>query len=272
MNSLSFVSSLSFPSPCQQTPHYNRVKLHSNCLHKYSYSVRNHEHHYLACSSIKFQPQHARHLIFCATNLPEEGFVAVMNFDDLVEKDWSFLESDSTNSKQDRDKIDRIISAGNVSQTSKVLVSLGSDDFVDRLVESSPPQLLLVVHDSLLSLACIKERHDKVKCWQGELIYVPEKWTPFDVVFLYFLPAVPFKLEEIFEALASRCSPGTRVVISYLQGRPALEQQRQQYPDIVVSDLPDTISLEKVASDHSFVMKEYVDDSSFYLAILEFKA
>lgn len=195
-----------------------------------------------------------------------------MNFEELGEKDWSILESDSTNSKEDLGKIDQIMRAGNVTETSKVLVSLGSDDFVDCLSESCPCQFLVVVHDSLLSLASIKERYDEVKCWQGELIYVPEKWTPFDVVFLYFLPALPFKLEEIFEALASRCSPGARVVISHLKGRPALEQQRQQYPDIIVADLPDRSHLEKVASDHSFMLKEYVDDSSFYLAVLEFKA
>jgi len=136
-----------------------------------------------------------------------------MNFEELAEKDWSILESDSTSLKEDVDKISQIIRAGNVMETSNVLVSLGSDDFVDCLVESCPCEFLLVVHDSLLSLACIKERHDDVKCWQGELIYVPEKWAPFDVVFLYFLPALPFKLEEIFEALASRCSPGRISVI-----------------------------------------------------------
>ena len=61
-------------------------------------------------------------------------------------------------------------------------------------------------------------------------------------------------------------------MISHLKGRPALEQQRQQYPDIVVSDLPDKSQLEKVASDHSFTLKEYVDNPSFYLAVLEFKS
>lgn len=195
-----------------------------------------------------------------------------MNFDELVEKDWSFLDSDSSSSKEEYDtKTDRIISAGNVEETSRVLVSIGSDEFVDRLVDSSPCQLLLIVHESLLSLACIKERHDKVKCWQGELIFVPEKWAPLDVVFLYFLPGLPFKLDEIFKTLSSRCSPGARVVISHLQGKQALEQQQQQYPDIIVSDLPDKMTLEKVASDHSFVVKEFVDDSGFYLAVLEFK-
>jgi hypothetical protein len=88
------------------------------------------------------------------------------------------------------------------------MVSVGSEAFLDRLVESSPCGLLLVVHDSLFVLAGIKEKHDKVKCWQGELIYVPDKWAPLDVVFLYFLPAVPFNLGQVFGALAKCFSPG----------------------------------------------------------------
>lgn len=273
MSYLTFSSSLLFPLTFQQPPPYNRLRLNCNSLHKYSHNARCYHHHHSFTTSILFHPLNARHSLVCSTLPPEEGVVAVMNFEELVEKDWSFLESDSTDSEEDhRKKTDQIISAGNVMETSKVLVSIGSDDFVDQLVESSPCRLLIVVHDSILSLACIKERHDKVKCWQGELLFVPEKWTPFDVVFLYFLPALPFKLDDIFKALADRCSPGARVVISHIQGRQTLEQQRQQYHDIVVSDLPDKMSLENVASDHSFVVKEYVDDLGFYLAVLEFKS
>lgn len=271
MNCLAFSSS--FLLTCKQPPLSNRLRPRSNFFPQYSHI--NNRCHYPSCTvgpSVQFHPSNTRHSLICATTSPEEGVVAVMNFEDLVEKDWSFLESDSTISKEEHDKkTDRIISAANIVETSKVLVSIGSDEFVDRLVDSSPCQLLLVVHESILSLACIKERHDKVKCWQGELISVPEKWAPLDVFFLYFLPALPFKLDEIFKTLASRCSPGARVVISHHQGRQVLEQQRQQYHDIVVSDLPEKMTLEKVASDHSFLLKELVDDSSFYLAVLEFK-
>ena len=61
------------------------------------------------------------------------------------------------------------------------------------------------------------------------------------------------------------------MVISHLKGRQALAQLQRLYPDIVVSDLPDKTTLEKVASDHSFVMDEFVDDLSLYLAVLKFK-
>ncbi|XP_021770336.1 uncharacterized protein LOC110734481 [Chenopodium quinoa] len=272
MNSFSFSSSFLCPSSYQKPPLSNRLILHSNCLHQYSQSRCSFPHRSVGVSYNQFYSPHIRYSLVCAAT-PQEGVVAVMNFDELVEKDWSILESGSTSSKEEHDnKTDQIISAGNIVETSKVLVSIGSDEFVDQLVNSSPCQLLLIVHESLLSLACIKERHDKVKCWQGELIYVPDKWAPLDVVFLYFLPGLPFKLDEIFKTLASRCSPGARVVISHLQGRQALEQQRQQYPDVVVSDLPEKMTLEKVASNHLFVLKEFVDDLSFYLAVLEFKS
>lgn len=200
MTSLSFFFS---PSTCQQPPLSNRLKL-------YSHSQCGHHRLSVAFSSVQFHSSLVKRSLACAATPPQEGVVAVMNFDELVEKDWSFLESNGTNSEEELDrKTDRIISAGNVVGTSKVMVALGSDKFIDRLVDSTPCQLLLVVHESLLSLACIKERHDKVKCWQGELIFVPEKWAPLDVVFLYFLPGLPFTLEEIFKALTNLCSPGT---------------------------------------------------------------
>lgn len=136
-----------------------------------------------------------------------DGTVSIINFEDVMEKDWSFLEYPDS-SEEHKQKIDEIISAGEITETSKVLIAISSDEFVDRVVDSSNCKQLLVIHDSLFMLARIKEKYDKVKCWQGELIYIPEKWTPFDVVFLYFLPALPFELGQILEALKKRCLPG----------------------------------------------------------------
>ncbi|KAG4916031.1 hypothetical protein JHK87_053588 [Glycine soja] len=152
------------------------------------------------------------------------------------------------------------------SINSRVLVSTGSEDFVDTLVGLTPS--VFVVHDSLLTLACIKEKYDRVKCWQGEIIYVPEKWAPFDAVFLYFLPALAFKLDQILGSLAGKCATGGRVIISHPKGREVLEQQRKQYPDVVVSDLPDKTYLQSVAAAHSFDVAEFVDEPGLYLAIL----
>ncbi|KAK9943899.1 hypothetical protein M0R45_009489 [Rubus argutus] len=199
-----------------------------------------------------------------------EGVVSVINFEDFAEKDWSFLESDDFGSEQDKLKVDHIISAGEIQETSRVMVSVGSEAFLDRLVESSPCGLLLVVHDSLFVLAGIKEKHDKVKCWQGELIYVPDKWAPLDVVFLYFLPAVPFNLGQVFGALAKCFSPGARIVISHPHGREVLEKQRQQYPDVITSDLPEKSTLTEVAAEHCFELTNYVDEPGLYLAALKF--
>ncbi|KAL7618395.1 hypothetical protein Lser_V15G02301 [Lactuca serriola] len=167
------------------------------------------------------------------------GSIPVINFEDFVEKDWSFLDADDISSNQVyKQNTDRIISSGKISEDSK---------------------------------ACIKENYDKVKCWQGELIFVPEKWAPFDVVFLYFLPALPFELGQIFEALSKICSPGARIVISHPKGREMLKQQKVEYPDVVVSDLPDKVMLESVASHHSFMMLEFIDEPGFYLAVLTHK-
>ncbi|CAA0841539.1 Unknown protein [Striga hermonthica] len=195
----------------------------------------------------------------------------VVHFEDFVEKDWSFLDPDETKADQEHmKKIDRIISAGKIEETSRILVSVGSEAFVDRVVCSSPCEQLFVIHDSLLTLACIKEKYDEVKCWQGELVNPPEKWTNFDVVFLYFLPALPFELDQVLAALAGRCLPGARVVISHQQGRQVAEDQQKQYPDIVVSSLPKKMSLQNAADKHSFEVVEFMDEPGFYLAVLRF--
>ncbi|KAK4767435.1 hypothetical protein SAY86_015185 [Trapa natans] len=226
-----------------------------------------------SCRLISFgSPRFHRHSRISSTATPNEGTVSVINFEELMEKDWSFLEMDNVGSLAAyTQNIDRVLSAGKVDATSKILVSFCSETFIDKLIESSQCQLLLVVHDSLFVLAGIKEKYDKVKCWQGELIYVPEKWTSFNVVFIYFLPALPFTLDQILGALAKRCLPGARVVISHPEGRQVLDQQRREFPEAVISDLPDKETLEVAATKHSFMVTEYTDDDKLYLAVLKFK-
>ncbi|KAI3738549.1 hypothetical protein L2E82_28584 [Cichorium intybus] len=203
---------------------------------------------------------------------PTEGSIPVINFEDFVEKDWSFLDAeDITSNEVYKQNIDSIISSGKISEDSNILISTGSEGFIDRVIDTHSCKQLLVVHDSLFVLACIKEKYDKVKCWQGELIFVPEKWAPFDVVFLYFLPALPFELDQVFGTLSKICSPGARIVISHPKGREMVKQQKVEYPDIVVSDLPDKVTLESVAFDHSFTMLQFIDEPGFYLALLTHK-
>ncbi|KAG7570111.1 S-adenosyl-L-methionine-dependent methyltransferase [Arabidopsis thaliana x Arabidopsis arenosa] len=224
--------------------------------------------HFISPQHLSFsQSNVSPYRAFCVSpTSPPEGTVSVFDFH---EKDWSFLESMEIESTEHAQKIERIIKAGEISESSRVLVSISSEAFVDRLVESSPTQLLLIVHDSLFTLACVKEKYDKVKCWQGELIYVPEKWSPLDVVFLYFLPALPFDLDDLFKTLSQRCSSGARVVISHPQGRQGLEQQRKEFSDVVVSDLPDDSTLRNVAKKHSFELTQFVDEQGLYLAVLK---
>ncbi|KAH1107324.1 hypothetical protein J1N35_011092 [Gossypium stocksii] len=81
----------------------------------------------------------------------------------------------------------------------------------------------------------IKEKYDEVKCWQGELIYVPEKWTPFDVIFLYFLPVLPFELDQIFAALAKRCSSGVKAQVATVEQASIEAAQNVETPIAIVT-------------------------------------
>ncbi|KZV37915.1 hypothetical protein F511_12197 [Dorcoceras hygrometricum] len=244
--------------PFCNVDHYHCSHLHNLPSHEFRFPLVSHT------------PASSHRWSISGTISSNEGTVPLMQIEDLVEKDWSFLDTDYPSSDEEhRLKMDRIISAGGISKTARVLVSIGSEAFVDRVFDTSPVQQLLIVHDSLLTLACIKEKYDSVKCWQGEVINVPEKWTPFDVVFLYFLPGLPFELNEVLGALAKRCSLGARVVMSHPQGRQAIEEQRLKYPDVVVSSLPEETMLVSVAAEHSFEVVEFVDEpAGFYLAVL----
>ncbi|KAL8259824.1 hypothetical protein R6Q59_027777 [Mikania micrantha] len=257
MNSIFAPSSLSCLPSLYNNPSPNK--------HTSNFSFVNHRVSSHSIKSAFIAPKSTN----CAA-IPSDGTVSVINFEEFVEKDWSFLDVDDVNSdKVYRQNIDRIISAGKVGEDSKVLISTGSEGFVDQVVDTCSYKQLLVVHDSLFVLACIKEKYDKVKCWQGELIFVPEKWVPFDVVFLYFLPSLPYELDRVFGALSKICSPGARIVISHPKGREMLEQQKAEYPDVVVSDLPDKPTLESVASHQSFTLVDFVDQPGFFLAVLE---
>lgn len=57
-------------------------------------------------------------------------------------------------------------------------------------------------------------------------------------------------------------------MISHPQGRQVVEEQQQQYPDMVVSNLPDEIALQISAAHHSFEVVEFFDEPGFYLAVL----
>lgn len=210
MNILTSISSFIpvRPPSLPSTPGFNSLPLSSFGFGPKSQGCSSH--------SIKFPPTSPNPI--CTFGFPitatNQEAVSVVEFEEFVDKDWSFLEFDGTDSDAEHmHKIDRIISAGSIKETSKVLVSIGPEAFVDKIVFSSPCEQLFVVHDSLLVLACIKERHDKVKCWQGELIDLPEKWTAFDVLYLYFLPALSSELDQVLEALAKRCLPGNMIMI-----------------------------------------------------------
>lgn len=60
------------------------------------------------------------------------------------------------------------------------------------------------------------------------------------------------------------------MVFSHPQGRQVLEEQRREFPDAVVADLPDLVTLQKAAADHCLGIVEFVDEPGLYLAVLKF--
>lgn len=59
-------------------------------------------------------------------------------------------------------------------------------------------------------------------------------------------------------------------MISHPHGKEAVEGQQRQYPDVVVSNLPDKMTLQTTAAKHSFQVLEFVEEPGFYLAVMRF--
>lgn len=127
---------------------------------------------------------------------------------DLIEKDWSFIDSADDGSGWDA-KCRRILSTAEVGEKSRLLVSFGASGFVDRIVTECQWETLLVVHDSLFDLAMIKEKYDRVRCWQGSIMDLPKKFLPLDVVFVCYFPGMGLSVEDLLASLATACSSGS---------------------------------------------------------------
>lgn len=182
---------------------------------------------------------------------------------EFMDRDWSFLEQNSSNGK-----MKRVVDAAQVEQNSRVVVCLGTQQFVDYLCMTNPC-VLSVMHYSLLELANIKEKHDSVKCRQGDIVGMPSSSPPLDVVFINCLPALNHSLPRIFEALVRRCAPGARLIISDTQGRDQLRVHKKYNPDVITGDLPDQVELEKVLWRYPLQLISFSDEADFYLAVLK---
>uniref|UniRef100_A0ACD5XMY4 Uncharacterized protein n=1 Tax=Avena sativa TaxID=4498 RepID=A0ACD5XMY4_AVESA len=194
--------------------------------------------------------------------------------DDIVEKDWSFLNASGS-------QLPRALAAGALSPASRVLAVTPTASFVSALLSESPCELLVAAHESLYVLGGIKEEHDQVRCFHlegggggqggGVVEAVPERFDAFDVVFVCYFPGMGVTAAALLRSLAKRCCKGARVVMFLDQGRQNLVEHRREHPDIVFSDLPSRSSLEKAAAGSKYEIVEFVDESTLYLAVLQFQ-
>lgn len=182
---------------------------------------------------------------------------------EIMERDWSFLEKNSSNGK-----MKRVVDAAQVEQDSRAVVCLGTQKFVDYLCMTTPC-VLSVMHYSLLELANIKEKHDSVKCRQGDIVGMPSSLPLLDVVFINCLPALNHPLPRILDAVVRRCVPGARLIISDTQGRDQLRVHKKDNPDVITGDLPDRLELEKVLRRYPLQLISFSDEADFYLAVLK---
>lgn len=130
---------------------------------------------------------------------------------DVVEKDWSFLESAGAD-------LQRALAAAALTPASRVLAVTPTAAFVGALLASSPCELLVAAHESLYVLAGVKEAHDEVRCFHlegggggrggGVVEAVPERFDNFDAVFVCYFPGMGVSAAALLKSLAKRCSKG----------------------------------------------------------------
>ncbi|KAF3340146.1 hypothetical protein FCM35_KLT15917 [Carex littledalei] len=219
------------------------------------------------CLSLKRRHLNPPFELYCAppslSPSPSPSPSVLVTHEDLNERDWSFVEVEKAD-----DKMARVISSASLPPSSRVLVALPTPSFVDQLIDASMPQHVVAYHESLVMLSNVKELRDEVRCFQGGVTTVPTKFSPFDAVFVCYFPGMGVSLGQLLRSHASLCSSGSRVVIFFEQGRETIEIHRQQFPDRVTSDLPELETLKKVASTNGFELIEFVDEPTFYVAVL----
>lgn len=123
----------------------------------------------------------------------------------LDAQDWSFL---AETSSWTNENMAVVVAAAQLEQDSKVVLCMGTEQFVDYLCSVTPSIALSVLHYSLMELANIKESHDSVRCRQGDIVDISSSWSKLDVVFINYLPALVCPLPQIFQALVKMCAPG----------------------------------------------------------------
>ncbi|KAJ1686337.1 hypothetical protein LUZ63_017727 [Rhynchospora breviuscula] len=216
--------------------------------------------------SLSYKRRHLTSLhLHCA---PSISTSLLVTHQDLNERDWSFVEPPSEHPRQ---QLRQVINSASLPSFSRVLVTLPTPRFIDELldpVHGAEPQHVVAYHESLLMLSNVKESHDEVRCFQGDVTTVPAKFAPFDAIFVCYFPGMGVSVGELLRSHASLCSSGSRVVIFVEQGRGTIEIHRQQFPDMVTSDLPDLKTVEKAVATNGFKIIEFVDEPTFYVAVL----
>jgi hypothetical protein len=131
--------------------------------------------------------------------------------DDIVEKDWSFLNASGS-------QLPRALAAAALSPASRVLAVTPTASFVSAHLSESPCELLVAAHESLYALGGIKEEHDQVRCFHlegggagqggGVVEAVPGRFDAFDVVFVCYFPGMGVTAAALLKSLAKRCCKG----------------------------------------------------------------
>lgn len=166
-------------------------------------------------SSLSFKPRQLTSLqLPCA---PSVSASLLVTHKDLNEPDWSFVEAPSGHP---REHLRHVITSASLPPSSRVLVALPTPRFIDELldpVQGAEPQLVVAYHESLLMLSNVKEEHDEVRCFQGDVAAVPPKFAPLDVVFVCYFPGMRVSIGELLRSHASICSSGTIYLLFQLK-------------------------------------------------------
>eukprot|EP00850_Spirogloea_muscicola_P018268 SM000166S02449 [mRNA] locus=s166:571:2794:+ [translate_table: standard] len=134
------------------------------------------------------------------------------------------------------------------------------------------PEEVLAVDLSEAMLGALKERHDAVRCWHGDIVDLPATgaYGPFDAVFFNGVFGNMHSQRNALAAAAALAKAGGKIVISDPLGKEYVEHLQRDGPDIFPHSLPNAEELAGLAEGLSLSVTSLLDKPDLYLAVLTF--
>ncbi len=186
----------------------------------------------------------------------EEGFDQVADtFDRLLPSDMT-------------ERLEGIVSSAQIKAGDAVLdVGTGTGALIAPILKAMPSEVV-ACDLSRKMLAQAKAKYGRsVKYVQQDVIDLPGKEGPFDVVFCNAVFGNIYDQRQALKAIHSLLAEGGRLVISHPMGKDFVRRLKEVRPEYNIKELPDESEITPLLESQGLSLIEFVDEPELYLAI-----